>query len=254
MRFLAGHIGPREASSPEFRRAAAWVERRFAALGYQVRRNPVHVPAGNSWGIDVPAGTTFNVVAVPARFDRTRPHLIVGAHLDTVPQAPGAEDNASGVAVVLELARLAADHNTRLPVVFVAFGGEEPRGEGDDLHHFGSTAMVNRMAASHRQALTAMVSLDRVGVGDLVPVCSGGLHPPTVRGGLLRAADRTGIAAQACENQSSDHWSFDKAGLPAARVGGTSYAEYHSAADLPTVVDPAQLDRVGRLMWEWLSA
>ncbi len=254
VRFLAGRIGPREASSADFRRAAAWVERQFAALGYEVRRNPVHVPAGNSWGIDVPAGTTFNVVAVPAGFDRTRPHVIVGGHLDTVPQAPGAEDNASGVAVVLELARMAADHNTHLPVAFVAFGGEEPRGEGDDLHHFGSTAMVDRMSASQRQALTAMVSLDRVGVGEVVPVCSGGLQPPTVRGGLLRAADRTGIAAQACENQSSDHWSFDKAGLPAARVGGTSYAEYHSAADLPAVVDPAQLDRVGRLVWEWLSA
>ncbi len=254
IRFLAGQIGPREASSAEFRRAARWVKHRFATLGYDVRRNPVPVPAGNSWGIDVPAGTTFNVVAVPAGFDRTQPHVIVGAHLDTVPQAPGAEDNASGVAVVLELARMATGHDTRLPVVFVAFGGEEPRGEGDGLHHFGSTAMVDRMPASQRRALTAMVSLDRVGVGDVVPVCSGGLEPPTVRGALLRAADRVGIAAQACENQTSDHWSFDKAGLPATRVGGTPYAEYHSAADRPAVVDPAQLNRVGRLMWEWLSA
>ena len=254
VRFLAGRIGPREASSAEFRRAAAWVERRLTTLGYEVRRNPVPVPAGNSWGLDVPAGTTSNVVAAPAGFDRTRPHVIVGAHLDTVPQAPGAEDNASGVAVVLELARMAAGHDTRLPVVFVAFGGEEPRGDGDDLHHFGSTAMVDRMAAGQRRAMTAMVSLDRVGVGDVVPVCSGGLQPPTARGGLLRAADRAGVPAQACENQTSDHWSFEKAGLAAARVGGTSYAEYHSAADLPTVVDPAQLDRVGRLVWEWLSA
>ncbi len=254
IRFLAGQIGPREASSAEFHRAARWVEHRFAILGYDVRRDPVAVPAGNSWGVDVPAGTTRNVVAVPAGFDRTKPHVIVGAHLDTVPQAPGAEDNASGVAVVLELARMAAQGDTRLPVIFVAFGGEEPRGEGDDLHHFGSTAMVDRMPTNQRLAMTAMVSLDRVGVGDVVPVCSGGLEPPTVRGALLRAADRAGIAAQACENQTSDHWSFDKAGLSAARVGGTSYAEYHSASDRPAVVEPAQLDRVGRLVWEWLSA
>ena len=253
VRFLAGRIGPREASSPDFRHAAAWVQRRLEANGYRVQRQRFRVPAGNSWGVDVPAGTTWNVAATAPGFDRTAPHIIVGAHLDTVPQAPGAEDNASGVAVVLELARMAAGHDTRLPVVFVAFGGEEPRGEGDDLHHFGSTAMVDRMPASQRRALTAMVSLDRVGVGDMVPVCSGGLEPPTVRGALLRAADRAGIAAQGCENQTSDHWSFDKAGLPAARVGGTPYAEYHSAADRPAVVDPAQLNRVGRLMWEWLS-
>lgn len=254
VRFLAGQVGPREASSRDYRRAARWVEWRLRAFGYDVSRDRVPVPAGNSWGVDVPAGVTWNVVATPQHFDLDAPHIVVGAHLDTVPQAPGAEDNASGVAVVLELARMAARVDTRLPVVFVAFGGEEPRGVGDAWHHFGSTAMVDAMPTQQRRALVAMVSLDRVGVGDVVPVCSGGLHPPRVRSALLRAAKRADIAGQACENQSSDHWSFDKAGLPAARVGGTSYAEYHSAADRPAVVDPAQLSRVGRLMWEWLSS
>ena len=54
-------------------------------------------------------------------------------------------------------------------------------------------------------------------------------------------------------NQGSDHWSFEKAGLPAARVGGTPYAAYHSAADVPAVVQITQLNRVGRLMWAWLN-
>jgi Zn-dependent M28 family amino/carboxypeptidase len=63
---------------------------------------------------------------------------MVGAQLDTVPQAPGAEDNASGVSVLIEAARLAAQRPTRLPVMFVAFAAEEPRGDGEAWHHFGS--------------------------------------------------------------------------------------------------------------------
>ncbi|HEU0289105.1 MAG TPA: M28 family peptidase [Nocardioidaceae bacterium] len=253
VRRLAGRIGPREAASPEFERAADWVADRFTDLGYDVERQPVRVPAGVSWGVLVDAGRTWNVIAPTAELRPGDPYRIVGAHLDTVPQAPGAEDNASGISVLLELARLAASTPPRLPVVFVAFGGEEPRGDGDDDHHFGSTAYVEQMSGRQRRSLDGMVSLDRVGVGAVVPVCSGGLEPPGVRRSLLRTAERMDIPAQPCENQASDHWSFDKAGLPAARIGSTPYAEYHSAADRPGVVQPRQLARVGRIMWEWLG-
>jgi Zn-dependent M28 family amino/carboxypeptidase len=142
----------------------------------------------------------------------------------------------------------------RLPVVFVAFGSEEPRGSGDDQHHFGSRIMVDRLSPAQRQALVAMVSLDRAGVGHEVPVSAGGLEPPTVRNQLLMAADRIGVPAFAdTNNQASDHWSFDKAGLPAARIGSTPYAGYHNEGDLPAVVNPAQLERVGNMLWTWLA-
>jgi Zn-dependent M28 family amino/carboxypeptidase len=256
VRHLADGVGPRHGTSPAFERAADWVTRQLGRYGYDVRSQYFQAPAGNSWGVDVPAGRSRNVIATPPGFDPGEPHLVVGGHLDTVPQAPGAEDNASGVAVVLELARMASEEPPRLPVVFVAFGAEEPRGEGDALHHFGSKAFVNRMDAAQRRALVAMVSLDRVGVGagGVVPVSAGGLEPPEVRKQLVKAGNRVDVETVAELNQSSDHWSFDKAGLPAARVGSTPYAAYHSAADVPSVVNPAQLKRVGTLMWEWVQS
>jgi aminopeptidase YwaD len=253
VRHLARDIGPRQATSPAFAEAADWVQSEFDQLGYDVDRQTFRAPAGNSWGIDVPAGRTSNVIATRPGFDPAEPHLIVGAHLDTVPQAPGAEDNASGVSVVLELARMASIEPPRLPVVFVAFGAEEPRGPGDAWHHFGSRTMVDRLSPARQHALVAMVALDRVGVGQVVPVSAGGLEPPTVRAELVRAGKRVDVPTVTGLNQSSDHWSFDKAGLPAARVGSTPYAAYHSAADVPTVVNPAQLKRVGLLLWEWMG-
>ncbi len=253
VRRLAGRIGPREATSPAYDRAAGWVSGELARLGYDVARQRVDVPAGESWGVSVPAGRSANVVATPPGFDPADPHLVVGAHLDTVPQAPGAEDNASGVGVLLAVAEAASVRSTRLPTVFVAFGAEEPRGPTDDDHHYGSRRYVDELGPRERAAVRGMVSLDRVGVGERVPVGSAG-DTDAVQRALLAAARRAGVATDAEGGQrSSDHWSFVRAGLPGARLGSTPYAGYHSAGDVPAVVSEAQLERVGRIVAAWLA-
>jgi hypothetical protein len=244
--------GPREATSAAFESAADLVGQQLTDLGYAVNRQRFTVPAGESWGVPVPRGETANVVAMPPGLAPGDPHLVVGAHLDTVPQSPGAEDNASGVAVLVELARLARSGGTRLPVVFVAFAAEEPRGAGDDEHHFGSQTYVGRSAGAEADARRGMVSLDRVGAPGRVPVCTGGLAPRRVQRALLEAAARAGVPARACENRTSDHWPFEKAGETVARIGGNPSPGYHSARDLPRQVSRLQLARTGAVVWEWL--
>ncbi|WP_166354772.1 M28 family metallopeptidase [Phytoactinopolyspora limicola] len=251
---LADGIGPREATSAAFHEAAGDVEEVLTALGYDVDQVPVPVPSGDSWGVEVPEGESANVIADPPGFDAGTPYVIVGAHLDTVPQAPGAEDNASGVAVMLELARMSAADPPEVPVRFIAFGAEEPRGPGDALHHFGSQQYVADMPAAEQDALVAMVSLDRVGVpAEAVPVCTGGTGTTSIMDALVEAAEGVDVATETCENRASDHWSFEKAELPAARLGSVPYAGYHSPDDVPSVVDPDQLDRVGTVVWAWLT-
>lgn len=253
IRHLATEIGPREATSPNFAEAAAFVENRFEGLGYEVRRTKVRVPAGNSWGTPVRRGTSVNVIAEPAGFNASKPHVVVGAHLDTVPVAPGAEDNASGIAVMLQLAAMAKQQPAGLPVQFIAFGAEEPRGSGDALHHFGSRQHVATLNRTERRAVQAMVALDRVGVGaSYVPVCTANSRGNRVRDDLRMAARRADIATRTCTNFTSDHWSYAKAGIPAVRLGSIPYAGYHSRGDVPSVVDRRQLDRVGRAVWAWL--
>jgi Zn-dependent M28 family amino/carboxypeptidase len=254
VRHLAGRIGPREATGRPYARAADWVATELERRGYDVERQGVRAPAGVSWdGVAVPAGRSENVVATPPGFDPAEPHLVVGAHLDTVPQAPGAEDNGSGIGVMLAVAEAVSGRRTRLPVVFVAFGAEEPRGPTDDDHHYGSRRYVALMSAGERSALRGMVAMDRVGVGVIVPIGSAGDTDPVQRA-LLAAARRARVPAVADRGQrSSDHWSFVRAGLPGARLGSTPYAGYHSAGDVPSVVSPAQLERVGRVVLAWLA-
>ncbi len=250
---LAGAIGPRMSTGPRFRTAQRWVASQLRTYGYDVRREGFAVPAGTSWGVPVTAGRSSNLIATAPGLDRNRPHLIVGAHLDTVPQAPGAEDNASGVGVLLAVAEAASGRATRLPTVFVLFGAEEPRGPGDNDHHYGSRHHVAALRPAERKALRGMVSLDRVGVGEVLPVCSAGA-PDRQRARMLRAARGAGVEATPCrDNRASDHWSFVRAGLPGTRLGSTPYAAYHSEDDLPAVVNRAQLRRAARTTLAWLS-
>ena len=235
---------PRLTTAPEYAAAAGLLTPRLVRSGYDVHRQRFPVPAGDSWGVPVGAGTSFNVVAEPPGFDSRAPHVVVGAHLDTVAVAPGAEDNASGVAVVMELARVLAGTPQ---VVLVLFGGEEPRGPGE-LHHFGSKRYVRADPGD----VAAMVSLDRVGVGDRVPVGSATGTPTVVRDELAHLAKRLGIPTVVGTNDASDHESFADEGIGATRVGSTPYAAYHSAADVPSVVQRDQLARVGRLLTAWL--
>lgn len=251
---LAVRIGPREAASPAFDQAVEYVSAELRSFGYEISTVPVPVPAGDSWGVPVDGGESANVIADTPNVNPNQPHVVIGAHLDTVAVAPGAEDNASGVAVLLELARMAAVEPPEVPVRFIAFGAEEPRGEGDDLHHFGSQQYVAGLSSAQRDAITAMVALDRVGVRAAeVPVCTGGTGTVDVRDALIEAAGRIDVPVQSCEDRASDHWSFEKADIPSARLGSVPYAAYHSAEDLPNVVDSGELERVGTIVWEWLT-
>lgn len=146
------------------------------------------------------------------------------------------------------------DQPLRLPVRIVAFGAEEARGGNGTRYAFGSRHLVAGLTQAERDAVVAMVSLDRVGVrSSTVPVCSGGKGTTAVADALRRASHGV-VATAPCRNRASDHVSFEAAGIPAARVGSVPYAGYHSPRDVPSVIDDRQLGRVGAVLWRWLLA
>lgn len=249
---LGGEVGPRHGTSPAYLRAARWATRQLEASGWAVREQPFRTPGGVSWGVPVPAGRSLNLVATQGRLRPGEPWLMVGAHLDTVPQSPGAEDNASGVGVVLAVAAALEGRRTRLPVVLALFGSEEPRGPTDADHHYGSRAYVASLPPAQRRSLRGMVSLDRVGVGPAVVIGSVSADDP-LREEVVAAARRARVPFVVEDGQrSSDHWQFVLAGMPGVRLGSTPYAGYHSPADVPSVVSRAQLERAVRTVVAWL--
>lgn len=245
-------VTPREDSDASFRSAADLTASAFKSLGYTVTRQQVPVPAGMSVGTPVKAGTTQNIVAVPPGYSPKAPHLIVGAHLDTVSGAPGANDNASGVAIMLECARLARMEPTGMPIVWVAFGGEERRRKGPVGALFGSRAFVKGMQSAERDTLRGMISLDVLGAGSTLQISSGGVTPHVLLDAFTRTATRLGVPAKrtVVTRFFSDHKPFEENGFPVAWLWTGEFPQVHTPRDTIGTIDRAALDRTGRVAWE----
>jgi len=192
--------------------------------------------------------------------------IVVGAHYDTVPGSPGADDNASGVAVLIELAAM------KLPVRFVAFANEEmPYFQGPEM---GSWTWARR-ARERGDTIRAMFSLEMLGYyrdtpgSQRYPPPLGLFYPDRadfiafvgdlgarslVRKaiGIFRekaAFPSEGIAAPTFVPGVtwSDHWSFRSHGFPAIMITDTAfnrYPHYHLPSDTPEKLDYERMARV----------
>ncbi|MCA9559398.1 MAG: M20/M25/M40 family metallo-hydrolase, partial [Myxococcales bacterium] len=244
--------------------AARYVEAGLAAgPGRPVPRHTYRVEAGEVANLEV----TLPGAAEPAAI------VVIGAHYDTVPTTPGADDNASGVAALLELGRRLKGAKLPKTVRLVAFTNEEPP--------FFKTAQMGsvvyaRAAAAAGDRVVAMVSLETLGYYDPRPGSQ--TYPPGLgllypdRGDYLAFVGNTGSAALVTSAVEafrgavdfpaesiaapafvtgvdfSDHWSFWQAGFPqAVMVTDTAFMRnrhYHEPTDTPERLDYARLARV----------
>lgn len=185
--------------------------------------------------------TGVNVVA-------TRPggpqSIVIGAHIDSVAAGPGANDNGSGTATMLEIARVMAAAPSLYTLTFVGFDAEE-------IGLVGSSHYVAQLSEEQRRGMRAMINLDMVGVGSESRV---GGSEPMVR--LAQSvATRSGLAVTAMgEANASDHAPFIRAGVPALFVHRTSDPNYHSPNDKAEYIDPANLQIAGQLVLDVIAA
>ena len=168
----------------------------------------------------------------------------VGGHYDSVPGVMGANDNASGTALVVEMARAYADSAGGRLICFVAFGAEESvRGSPGIL---GSKVFVQRLVESGAiEDVTAMLNLDVAAVGSALLLV--GVEPLVGLAEEVGAALEIDLAAGALPpGIGSDHLNFAQAGVPVifpTVLGGP----IHVPADRFEAVEPERLASVGRL-------
>lgn len=252
---LAGDIGERNIPHyAELSAAADYVEASLATAGLQPRRHTY----------DVRGVACHNI---EAEIRGTAPQIVlVGAHYDSVIGSPGANDNGSGVAAVLALARRFAGKSHNRTLRFVAFVNEEP--PYFQTADMGSLVYAQRAKARGDQ-IEAMISLETIGCFSDVPRSQ--TYPvPGVRafypsagnfigfvgnvrsGGLVRRAlslfrQQKKLPSEGAAFPSfiagvgwSDHWSFWEQGYPAMMITDTApfrYAHYHASTDTPDKLD-----------------
>jgi aminopeptidase YwaD len=190
--------------------------------------------------------TSRNVVGRPAD---GRCETVAGGHFDSVPQAPGASDNASGTATVLELARTVAALHLPGDHCFVLFGAEE-------LGLLGSRHFVETLGEAQRHELRAMLNFDMTGVGESWLL----IGSPELVALAAQVAAGAGIEATPSEQPQgvgSDHQSFLNAGLPAIWVFRVTDNLLHTPQDTADRVQPHQMEEaatLGLLLLEKLLA
>lgn len=239
VRALAVEIGDRSAGTEGDARGAEYMAGRIEALGWRAEKRPFALPQG---------GESWNVVGIPPGFDERQPYLLIGGHADSL-NGPGANDNATGIAVALEVARAVDVRPAQFPVLFVAFGAEERQPAPQRPHHVGSRHYVGQMSDDARRNLVAMINIDMVGHGDTL-ICgrmSVGPREGTER--CLSTARELGIAVREQVTPDwSDNGSFLRHGMNAAWLWtGELPCCYHNPRDTIDVVRPGDVERTGRL-------
>jgi aminopeptidase YwaD len=186
--------------------------------------------------VDLPAS---NVIAMGDQAFRG-PTIVLGGHLDSVPAGPGANDNASGVGTMLEIARVMAGRPEAARLVFIAFGAEE-------LGLHGSRYYVGTLADRDRQAIALMINMDMVGVGDRFEI---GAASPMSRGIAEQAGDiarELGAQPRVVDaSPASDHAPFAAAGVPAIFLHWSDDPDYHLPTDVVENVQPELLKITGQ--------
>lgn len=254
--YLAQKIGQR---SPGYysnlEQARAYIERRLGEIEYQLEHDLFQVD-----------GRWYRNVIVEKKGHLEADEIfLVGAHYDTVPETPGADDNASGVAVLLELARLLVGMKPKITVRLVAFTLEEPP-------YFRSPSMGSlihaRRCRQQKERIMGMVSLEMVGYysdrrdsqayplpvmgwfypsqGNFLAVAGNFRSRHLVRKVVNKLTHECTIKVESTALPFvpavglSDHWSFWQAGYAALMITDTSFfrnPNYHLPSDLPETLD-----------------
>jgi hypothetical protein len=251
---LAGDIGERNLNRyPQLQAAADFIEASLARTELTPRRDSYEVRSRACHNIEV-------------EIRGTRPEiLVVGAHYDSVSGSPGANDNASGVAGLLALARRFAGKPCGQTLRFVAFVNEEP--PYFQTEEMGSLVYARR-CKERGDKISAMISLETIGYfseaphSQKYPAGLGFFYPS--KGNFIgfvgntrsRSLLRDAVAAFKKEQKLpcggasmpaaipgigwSDQWAFWECGYPAIMVTDTApfrYPHYHSSTDTPDKLD-----------------
>ncbi|WP_160141778.1 M28 family peptidase [Salicibibacter halophilus] len=252
---LSVDIGPRVAGTDEEAEAADYIEDEFESLGYETSTHEFEIDDGDD---------SQNVIAVKEAEGVEDPEIVyLTAHYDSVPESPGANDNASGTGSIIEMARIMQDTPSDKEVRFVALGAEE-------IGLVGAYEYVDELSDDELERSEATYNLDMVGT-DWDPASQ--LHVSTVDGdsndvwdSVDAAADRLGYDD---DDQTlhqlgrSDHVPFHEAGIDAALFiwmePGTEPGDaglepwYHTPDDTIDRVSPEKIQHVGDLIDEAVS-
>lgn len=214
-------IGARWSGTEEEGQTAKYIETAFAEMGYEPQ---VHPFSKLGWEDDETEVMFDSANVIAVKTGDSQQVIVVGAHYDSSDEGLGADDNASGVGILLELAEQLQSVSTPYTIHFVAFGGEE-------AGLLGSQVYVEELSADEIKNTVGMINLDSVIAGDITYVY-GNESEPALRDWSLNWATENGFALETIPNVdlsdgegggTADIFAFQKAGIPFAYFESTNW-------------------------------
>ncbi len=221
--YITTHIGARLADTQAEIETAQYIQTVLTKIGYTVELQPFS-KVGWVGEDEIETRIRSNNVIATKRGE-SEAVIVIGAHYDSVDTALGADDNASGVGVLLELAAILYDLPSPYTLRFVAFGAEE-------VGTLGSYAYVEALSAEERQQTVAMINLDSISAGDTLYVYSREGKGALVRDWALAWAAENDIALETIRQvnlndddgyPTADHGAFQEADIPFAYFEATNW-------------------------------
>jgi aminopeptidase YwaD len=192
-----------------------------------------------SISVEIQERSSHNVIAEKPGAAGDGRAVVLGGHYDTVPAVPGANDNGSGTAAFMTIAREVANRSYPFTLRFMGFGSEE-------LGLEGSSFYVNSLSAQERENIIAMLNFDALGTGPVLGVMGDAdLVARVIERGQKDGVDvarRFGIGGG-----SSDHASFQQAGIPVAFFLADDFSRIHTPEDRLEFVRPELLGNAAAL-------
>ncbi|RJP28613.1 MAG: Zn-dependent exopeptidase M28 [Actinobacteria bacterium] len=244
---LSVGIGPRPAGSGAESEAAAYIEAAFTGGGYEDVVEQAFPSVGDHISRNIYVEDTG-----------TQPEwvLIIGAHYDSAggTGSPGANDNASGVGVVLELARVFRQLDNVPTLLFAAFASEEtPEYYDEDKAGYGSEYMGEHLEEIEGEVI-GMINLDMVGVGVSLDANAAMKASPVLSCLFAMLAGLSGVqVTMVRETWWSDNMPFEERGIPTLYLEWVPDYNYHSPRDTYSEIDKDRIAQSGRLVEGFLG-
>jgi len=190
--------------------------------------------------------TSQNVIGTLYSKDQKNntPTIVIGAHYDCV-DTPGANDNASGTATMLEIARVLSQQEHNANIKFIAFGAEE-------VGLVGAYDFVESLSKNERKKIAAMINMDMVGVGDTVGIWTIGDKASSVLGDLAETYTQNYTSSYKSPGfeDRSDHTAFAENGIPAVYFSYETDPNYHTDNDIIDHISKNNVETIAKIVTE----
>ncbi|MFL0195876.1 M28 family peptidase [Clostridium sp. WILCCON 0269] len=234
----------RQVGSNSEKKACEYIKNKLESYGYKPQLQTFPIPSDYSESGKVKFNSSQNLIAVKkSKSNYNKAIIIICAHYDCEENSVGANDNASGVSVVIETSRLLRNVSSDYELRFIFFGGEE-------IGFLGSRYYIKNLSSNDKKNIKAVINIDSIAQKDGSKPCiftmSGKKNSATM---LLKNIPKD-MNLKKSIREFSDYTAFDEVGTPALCIGQVydKKLKINGPQDVISTIDESKLKLVADII------